>query len=180
MTYLTPDDVARLAAHHFDVHVDDLTGPSRRRPMVEYRQAAIAVARRVTHGSWPEITRAFGRTDHTTAMHAARRAESSPRVRRYAADLAAAIQGSGSGTSASVAWHLSATCRCEWSTTLELTADATVAELVERRRHLHGGRADVLDYLGIRPDTRKGLTQRLLDDVEAFVNEKLTEATSDA
>lgn len=137
--YLTPDDVLRLAAHHFDVHVEEILGASRRRPLIHYRQAAVIVARRLTAASWPEIARAF-HIHHTTALHAAQRAAHEPGLRHYADDLASAIIGSG--VRSAVTWHLTATCRCGWSTTLELTTAATVAELVDAYRLLERSERD--------------------------------------
>lgn len=69
--------VVQEAAVAFDVTVDDLTGPSRCRPLMSYRQIAMAAARMVGH-SFPKIGSAFGGRDHTTVVHACQRVAANP------------------------------------------------------------------------------------------------------
>lgn len=63
---------------------EDLLGPRRYRPLVQWRMAAIAVARQrcmVGHGavarriSYPLLAERFGHRDHTTVLSAVRRAD---------------------------------------------------------------------------------------------------------
>lgn len=68
------DYVRRLAAHGFGVRVEELTGRSRERPLVEYRQVTMAAIRTLTPLSYPAIGREFDR-DHTTVMHAVERVD---------------------------------------------------------------------------------------------------------
>ena len=49
---------------------EELTGKSRRRPLVITRQVAMYVTRQLTDLSFPVIAREFGGRDHTTVMHA--------------------------------------------------------------------------------------------------------------
>ena len=59
----------------FDFTLDQITGGSRRRPLVDARQIAMYVTRNMTDLSYPEIGRAFGNRDHTTVIHAVRKIE---------------------------------------------------------------------------------------------------------
>ncbi len=54
----------------FGFTIEELTGKSRRRPLVITRQMAMYVARQLTDLSFPVIAREFGGRDHTTVMHA--------------------------------------------------------------------------------------------------------------
>lgn len=75
----TPDFVIRTAATGFGVSVFDLRGHSRARPLVQYRQVAMAAVKVMCGASFPETARHFDR-DHTTVMHAKRRVEQDPRL----------------------------------------------------------------------------------------------------
>ena len=59
----------------FDFTLEQITGGSRRRPLVDARQIAMYVTRNMTDLSYPEIGRAFGDRDHTTVIHAVRKIE---------------------------------------------------------------------------------------------------------
>ena len=50
--------------------IDDLSGKSRRRPLVTARQIGMYVFRELTDYSYPKIAEEFGGRDHTTVMHA--------------------------------------------------------------------------------------------------------------
>ena len=54
----------------FGFPLADLTGQSRRRPLVTARQIAMYVFRELTDYSYPMIGREFGDRDHTTVIHA--------------------------------------------------------------------------------------------------------------
>ena len=54
----------------FGFSLEELTGKSRRRPLVIARQMAMYVTRQLTDLSFPLIAREFGGRDHTTVMHA--------------------------------------------------------------------------------------------------------------
>lgn len=82
--------VIHVAAIAFDVPADDLTGPSRRHPMVDYRHVTMAAARLLGH-SYPVIAAAFDGRDHTTVVHACRRVALAPELERRARILADAV-----------------------------------------------------------------------------------------
>ena len=54
----------------FDISVEDLTGQSRRKNLVDARQISMYVCRQLTDESYPSIARAFGGRDHTTVIYA--------------------------------------------------------------------------------------------------------------
>jgi chromosomal replication initiator protein len=67
---ITPTMILDATAQTFGFTVDDLCGPSRRRPLVIARQISMYAFREVTDFSYPAIAREFGGRDHTTVMHA--------------------------------------------------------------------------------------------------------------
>ena len=69
------DAVIDAASRVFRVPADTITSDSRRRPIVDARQAAMYVARHTTDLSYPELGRAFGDRDHTTVLHAVSKIE---------------------------------------------------------------------------------------------------------
>jgi chromosomal replication initiator protein len=73
------EDIAQLkqivavTARFFSVTQAALIGPSRRTSLVEARNVAAYLARRLTSLSYADIGRGLGHRDHTTIMHAERR-----------------------------------------------------------------------------------------------------------
>ena len=67
---LTPDAVIRAVCRHFDIKPSDLKGSSRARAIAHPRQIAMYLCRKHTGSSYPEIGKAFGGKDHTTALNA--------------------------------------------------------------------------------------------------------------
>jgi chromosomal replication initiator protein len=67
---ITARAILEATASMFDFSVEDLTGQSRRRPLVTARQVAMYVFRELTDFSYPMIGREFGGRDHTTVIHA--------------------------------------------------------------------------------------------------------------
>jgi chromosomal replication initiator protein len=67
---ITARSILEATASMFDFSVEDLTGQSRRRPLVTARQVAMYVFRELTDFSYPMIGREFGGRDHTTVIHA--------------------------------------------------------------------------------------------------------------
>lgn len=67
---ITPQQILKATSEAFGFTVDDLCGPSRRRPLVIARQIGMYVFRELTDFSFPAIAREFGGRDHTTVMHA--------------------------------------------------------------------------------------------------------------
>ncbi len=62
--------ILEATVDQFGFAIDELTGKSRRRPLVITRQMAMYVTRQLTDLSFPVIAREFGGRDHTTVMHA--------------------------------------------------------------------------------------------------------------
>lgn len=72
---VTAEHIINLTAEMFGFDVDQITGGSRRRPLVDARQVAMYVTRNMTDLSFPDIGKEFGNRDHTTVMHACRKVE---------------------------------------------------------------------------------------------------------
>ncbi len=72
---VTVRSILEATADLFAFSVEQITGGSRRRPLVDARQIAMYVTRNMTDLSYPEIGRAFGNRDHTTVIHAVRKIE---------------------------------------------------------------------------------------------------------
>jgi chromosomal replication initiator protein len=68
-------DIHAAACNHFGVSSEELLSPSRTTRIAWPRQVAMFLARELTTESLPSIGRHFGGRDHTTVMHACRRAE---------------------------------------------------------------------------------------------------------
>ncbi len=67
---VTAKQILQATAEAFDLSVEEICGPSRRRPLVAARQMAMYLFRELTDYSFPAIAREFGDRDHTTVMHA--------------------------------------------------------------------------------------------------------------
>jgi chromosomal replication initiator protein len=67
---ITAQQILKVTSDHFGFDVDELCGPSRRRPLVMARQISMYVFRELTDFSYPAIAREFGGRDHTTVIHA--------------------------------------------------------------------------------------------------------------
>jgi chromosomal replication initiator protein len=74
-------DIRLAACEHFGVSPDELVSPSRAARIMWARQVAMFLARELTEESLPAIGREFGGRDHSTVLHACRRAS-----QRIAAD----------------------------------------------------------------------------------------------
>ena len=83
---ITPKQILDTTAATFGFTVDDLCGPSRRRPLVIARQIGMYLFRELTDYSFPAIAREFGGRDHTTVMHAVEKISSLMRERRQIFD----------------------------------------------------------------------------------------------
>ncbi len=83
---ITPGMILEATASTFGFTVDDLCGPSRRRPLVIARQIGMYVFREMTDFSYPAIAREFGGRDHTTVMHAVDKISSLMKERRHIYD----------------------------------------------------------------------------------------------
>lgn len=67
---ITVSMILDATVDQFGFSLEELTGKSRRRPLVIARQMAMYVTRQMTDLSFPLIAREFGGRDHTTVMHA--------------------------------------------------------------------------------------------------------------
>lgn len=67
---VTTKALVQAVADYYDIQVEDLSGSSRKRELVEPRQIAMFLLREELHTSFPSIGHEFGGRDHTTAMHA--------------------------------------------------------------------------------------------------------------
>jgi len=67
---ITPDLILNRTSEIYGFSREDLTGASRRRPLVTARQVSMYVFRELTDLSYPAIGREFGGRDHTTVIHA--------------------------------------------------------------------------------------------------------------
>lgn len=68
-------DIIRATAQATGMSVQDLLAPDRRIDVARRRQIGILISSRLTAASWPALGQYWGGRDHTTAMHAANRAE---------------------------------------------------------------------------------------------------------
>jgi chromosomal replication initiator protein len=75
---LSPLNVGRvidIVASYHGMRPKDLTGPSRQRQVTRARQLAMFLARHHLQLSLPELGRAFGDRDHTTALASVQKIE---------------------------------------------------------------------------------------------------------
>ena len=89
---VTAARIIELTAEMFALEIDQITGGSRRRPLVDARQVAMYVVRNMTDLSFPDIGRAFGDRDHTTVMHAVRKIEARMGERQQIFDKVTELQ----------------------------------------------------------------------------------------
>lgn len=67
---ITADDILKAVASYYRVKVSDLKSAKRTKQLVVPRQTGMYLCRTLTGLSFAEIAIAFGRSDHTTVMHA--------------------------------------------------------------------------------------------------------------
>jgi chromosomal replication initiator protein len=79
---ITAPTIMAVTAEYFGVTIEDLTGGSRTRVLVQARQIAMYLCRELTELSLPKIGQTFGGRDHTTVMHAERKIRSMMTERR--------------------------------------------------------------------------------------------------
>jgi chromosomal replication initiator protein len=84
--------VVAITAEAFSLSVEDMTSISRRAPLVRARQVGMFVARELGF-SLQQTTLAFGRQDHTTAVHALDRVKASPSMLSEAGRLLDYVRG---------------------------------------------------------------------------------------
>ena len=67
--HLSSKMVIEKVSKHYQISLDDLTGPKRDKDIVVPRQVAMYLLRDELKLSYPKIARELGRKDHTTALH---------------------------------------------------------------------------------------------------------------
>ncbi len=67
------DNIQRTVAEHYKIKMSDMLSRRRTRSVARPRQVAMAMAKKLTNHSLPEIGEAFGGRDHTTVLHACRK-----------------------------------------------------------------------------------------------------------
>jgi chromosomal replication initiator protein len=72
---LSVERIKRGICAHFDLSLDDLVSPTRRRSIARPRQIAMYLCRKHTERSLPDIGRRFGNRDHATVIHAVKTIE---------------------------------------------------------------------------------------------------------
>ncbi len=83
---ITPKTILDATAETFGFSIEDLCGPSRRRPLVIARQVGMYVFREITDFSYPAIAKEFGGRDHTTVIHAVSKIEKEMKEKRQIFD----------------------------------------------------------------------------------------------
>ena len=79
---ITANTIMAVTSEYFGVSLEDLTGSSRTRVLVQARQIAMYLCRELTELSLPKIGQEFGGRDHTTVMHAERKIKTLMQERR--------------------------------------------------------------------------------------------------
>ncbi|MGP1930248.1 MAG: chromosomal replication initiator protein DnaA [Arsenophonus sp. ET-YP4-MAG3] len=72
---LTIDNIKKTVAEYYKIKIADLLSKRRSRSVVRPRQIAMALIKKLTNHSLPEIGDAFGGRDHTTVLYACRKIE---------------------------------------------------------------------------------------------------------
>jgi chromosomal replication initiator protein len=94
------EEIKAAVCERFDISSEELVSASRTARVTWPRQAAMYLARELTSQSLPSIGREFGGRDHTTVMHALKRAEKQiagdPKLRRAVDELRKDLAGNSS------------------------------------------------------------------------------------
>lgn len=69
------ENIQKTVADYYKIKVAEMYSKKRTRNVARPRQVAMALAKELTHLSFPEIGDAFGGRDHTTVMHACKKIE---------------------------------------------------------------------------------------------------------
>lgn len=67
---LTPKNIIKIIAEYFDIQIEDITGPCRKKNLTEPRQIIMYLMREELKLSYPAIGQELGGRDHTTVIHA--------------------------------------------------------------------------------------------------------------
>jgi chromosomal replication initiator protein len=71
----TAEEVVALVARHFEISLDELASPSRKREIVQARQVAMYLLRNELELSYANAGALFGGRDHATVMHSVEKIE---------------------------------------------------------------------------------------------------------
>ena len=71
--FITIENIQKIVADYYSIKPADLVANTRIRSIARPRQMAMALAKKLTTKSLPEIGNAFGGRDHTTVLHACRK-----------------------------------------------------------------------------------------------------------
>lgn len=66
------DNIIKTVAEYYNLKISELLSKRRNRSIARPRQIAMALCKKITNHSLPEIGKAFGGRDHTTVLHACR------------------------------------------------------------------------------------------------------------
>ncbi len=66
---INPSQIVNEVANHFEISVNDLVGPSRKKSLVTPRQITMYLLRDILDMSYPAIGEKMGNRDHTTAIY---------------------------------------------------------------------------------------------------------------
>ena len=75
----TPESIIEYICRYYDVDEEQVRGQGRKRDLMEARQTAMYLIRRMTNLSLKDIGKAFGNRDHSTVMHSLDKVETQMR-----------------------------------------------------------------------------------------------------
>lgn len=78
--HVNAKQIVERTARHFQIDLEELTGPKRDKEIVVPRQIAMYLLRSELHMSFPKIAHNLGRKDHTTAIHSVEKIEKAMRL----------------------------------------------------------------------------------------------------
>lgn len=78
--HLSAKQIIEKTAKHFQVPMEDITGPKRDKDIVVPRQIAMYILRNDLGLSFPKIAKELGRKDHTTAIHSVEKIERESKI----------------------------------------------------------------------------------------------------
>lgn len=93
-------EIRAIVCRHFDLTSKEMLSSARHHRVARPRQVAMHLARRMARRSLPQIAAHFGKSDHTTALHADRKIKAmraadpafNARVRAVVRDVHASVE----------------------------------------------------------------------------------------
>lgn len=77
---LTPKNIIKTVSEYFDIPIEDVVGPCRKKNLTEPRQIIMYLMRSELKLSYPVIGQALGGRDHTTVIHACDKIEKNLKI----------------------------------------------------------------------------------------------------